>query len=375
MPIRQKPKYKTWFFRFERKGKSYFQGGFRSAALARDAESAFLRKIIEEEIYPERKGQDLPFKEAVEWYCSTHSVNKRTGYVDKARLGLAAMFFDNKKVSEIRPEDIESFLAKLPALRMKKIPYLKGLSDLTINHYLAMLRGLYNRLKKRGKWSGDNPAMGVSMKKVPRARVRFMYPAEEKLLSPIVMQDQEMWPYYNLALHTGMRIRELMSIQVKDVDLILGKIFIPNAKNSKSRYVPLSPNMAAWLAPMVVGKRQESSLLPNRCYSYIRKHFRQCCGEAGVNNLKVHDMRHTFAQRLLGKGESIYKVSKLLGHSSVVVTQTHYGHLADTDLSDSISHIDGVISCTQAAPDGLHPLSGTHENEVIPTVFGREYTG
>jgi len=358
MPVRQKPKYKTWFFRFERKGKSFFQGGFRTAALARDSESAFLNKLVMEEAYPERKGQDLLFKEAVEWYLSTHSVNKRTGYIDKGRLGLAAKFFENKRVSEIRPEDIELFLVKLPALRMKATPRLKGISDLTKNHYLALLRALYNRLKKRGKWGGDNPSLGVTMKKVPSARVRFLYPAEEKLLSPIVMQDPDMWPYYNLAMHTGMRIRELMSIQVKDVDLILGKIFIPNAKNSKSRYVPLSPNMAAWLAPMVLGKRQEANLLPNRCYSYIRKHFRECCGEVGVNNLKIHDMRHTFAQRLLAKGESIYKVSKLLGHSSVGVTQTHYGHLADTDLSDSISHIDGIISCTQVAPETLYPKYG-----------------
>ena len=124
-----------------------------------------------------------------------------------------------------------------------------------------------------------------------------------------------------MALHTGMRIRELMGIRVKDIDLVMSQIFIPNSKTSKSRYAPMSPNVEAFVAAQMKGKHQEAKLLPNWSYTHLRKHFRDCGSVTGIADLRIHDLRHTFAQRLLAKGESIYLVSKLMGHSSVGVTQ------------------------------------------------------
>lgn len=337
MSIRQDSKTKTWFYRFTRNGRSYFRSGFRTAALAREAEAALYNE-------PERKGTSLIFKDAVEWYLNTVSLNKKTAYIDRARLGLAAKFFDNQKIVSIQPEQIEDFIGRLSELRAIETPRLKKLSDQTRNHYLAVLRALFNQLIKRGRFNGPNPGLLVSFKKVAKARVRFLYPAEEKLLSPIVNQNAVLWPYYLLALSTGMRIRELMNIQVKDLDLIMGHLFIPNSKNSKSRYVPLSPNVATFVSDVMKGKGQEDRLLPNWSYTYLRKQFRDACSMAKLSNLRIHDMRHTFAQHLLAKGESIYLVSKLMGHSSVAVTQEHYGHLAVSDLSNTVSKIDGVVS-------------------------------
>src|ERR1019366_7050418 len=138
------------------------------------------------------------------------------------------------------------------------------------------------------------PALGVEFKKVPRARVRWLYPIEEKALTPCVVQDRELWPYYFLALHTGMRIRELMGIRTKDVDAVQGHIFLPNAKNYKSRYVYMSPNVAEYVGTLVVGKDPETRLLPNWSYTFLRSHFRVASRMAGVENLKIHDLRHTF---------------------------------------------------------------------------------
>ena len=95
-------------------------------------------------------------------------------------------------------------------------------------------------------------------------------------------------------------------------------------------------------------------------YEYLLRHFKLCCQAAGVSIKKGeawHVLRHTFVQRLLAKGESIYKVSQLVGHSSVSVTQAHYGHLVAADLKDAVQHIDGVISCIQVASgaEKLHP--------------------
>jgi integrase len=84
----------------------------------------------------------------------------------------------------------------------------------------------------------------------------------------------------------------------------------------------------------------------------VRKYFVKACKIGGITDITFHDLRHSFAQRLLTKGVPIYKVSKILGHSSVVVTEKHYGHLAFSDLKTAVDHIDGVLSrpdCTQVA--------------------------
>jgi integrase len=362
MPAYQDQRSDTWFYRVGRNGKSYFKGGFRTAAQAKEAEVAFLDRAVSEESHPERKGQDLLIKEAIEWYLASLPASKKTVYIDRARLHLVAEFFNSKKVSEIQPEDIEEFLGKLSALRHAATPRLKKLSEQTKNHYLSVIRTFYNRMRKRGKYLGVNPALSVDFQKVPRARLRFLYPAEERQLSPIVKQDEVLWPYYFMALHTGMRIRELMSIRIKDVDLVMHQIFIPNSKNSRSRYMPLSPNVSTYVAELAKGNGQEARLLPNWSYTYLRKRFRDCCEAAEVKELRIHDMRHTFAQRLLSKGESIYLVSKLMGHSSVAVTQNHYGHLAISDLSHTIGRIDGVISSAR-----LQQESFSRHNESIET--------
>ena len=82
---------------------------------------------------------------------------------------------------------------------------------------------------------------------------------------------------------------------------------------------------------------------------YVSRRFRWLCQKSGVADLKFHDLRHAFAARLLTRGVPIYKVSKILGHSSVVVTEQHYGHLSLADLKGAISCIEGVVSVPFAA--------------------------
>ena len=72
----------------------------------------------------------------------------------------------------------------------------------------------------------------------------------------------------------------------------------------------------------------------------------------------MQEKRSTFAARLLTKGVPIYKVSKILGHSSVVVTEQHYGHLSLADLKGAIGCIEGVVSFPFAADLQQTPGTG-----------------
>jgi integrase len=138
-------------------------------------------------------------------------------------------------------------------------------------------------------------------------------------------------------------------MRVEDISISLRDIFIPNSKSSRSRHVPMSEELAVFLEGVISGKKPEDCALAGVIRDYVSRRFSQCCLKSSIANFKFHDLRHTFAARLLTKGVPIYKVSKILGHSSVVVTEQHYGHLSLADLQGAISCIEGVVSVPFAA--------------------------
>jgi len=348
MPIRQDSRTGSWFYRFQKNGTRYFEGGYRTKEQAREAEVKHWDKVFENAIHPQTRGQDMTFTQAGEWWLKEYALKeKRSWKNDRARVGLMTGYFGNVLLKDIQPEDIERFLEKLPELRGERI------GDNTKNHYLANLKAIYNRLKKKKLYYGDNPACYVEMKKVPHGRVRFLYPAEEKMLSPIVAQDAVVWPFYLVGLHTGMRISEIMAIRVENIDFIMEQIFVPNSKSYKSRYVPMSGQLVEFLRTLVAGKKPQDLVMPHWSYGYIFKQFKACCAKAGISNLRIHDWRHTFVQRMLGKGVPIYKVSKMVGHSDSKTTEQHYGHLCAADLTAEISKIDGVVTWQPSGNRGI----------------------
>jgi site-specific recombinase XerD len=74
----------------------------------------------------------------------------------------------------------------------------------------------------------------------------------------------------------------------------------------------------------------------------LRTPFERTCIAAGIEGLRIHDLRHSFATLALQGGASLYDVSKLLGHSDVSMTQ-RYAHMADDSLQTATDNMAGVI--------------------------------
>ena len=240
MPIRQDPSTKKWFYRFTRNQKSYFRGSFRTADQAKEAERLALDLAIRGELHPELLAGDLSFVEAGTLFIENYSKrHKKTWDIDVGRVAVLTQFFQEKLINRIVVEDVEAFLDWVKKRRQLK--------DHTLNHYLALLKCMYNWLLKTKKYRGDNPACAVPMKKVERARVRFLYPAEEKMLTPVIAQDAVLWPYYMVGLHTGMRLGEITRLKVKDISTPARTMFISHSKTGRSRYVPISEALAKFL--------------------------------------------------------------------------------------------------------------------------------
>lgn len=101
----------------------------------------------------------------------------------------------------------------------------------------------------------------------------------------------------------------------------------------------------------------------------VAEWFKDACNEAQVENFTFHCLRHSFTAYMLSKGVPIYKVSKILGHSTVLTTEAHYGHLDRSVLSDEIHHVDSIISTPR-----LESLLGEITAEAVkkPSTEGRK---
>lgn len=310
MTIRLDARTGKWYYRFQQQRQDYSAFGFRTKGEAKHAELLKLQELTSWPTSPQRLTHKLTFAEAGQWFFENHAKpHKRSWKNDRARIAVMTRFFGRRLLRAITPETVEAFLNELPRVVQARTG--QSLSDHTRNHYLRLLKAIYNRLKKYRLYYGENPTCHVEVKKIPRARVRFLYPSEEKLLTPAVAQDRMVWPYYYVALHTGMRIGEIARMRVEDVSISIRDLFVPNSKSSRSRHVPISEELAAFLEGMMAGKPPQDYALVGITSDYVSRRFQGICQHVGLPDFRFHDLRHTFAARLLSKGVPIYKVSKI----------------------------------------------------------------
>ena len=226
-----------------------------------------------------------------------------------------------------------------------KILHLKRVSPTTINVYLRTLRAAFNHAIR---WNDieENPFKGVEMVRIPeRAPLYFKKEEVKKIMN--VIKENWLKDAVLFTLLTGLRRGEMVNLRWDDVDLDSKLIFIEShasfrTKAGKRRAIPLNDE-----AMKVLRNRY-----PERECEYVFTHggnqlngewvsekFRSYVRKSGLNRkLHFHSLRHTFATWLVKAGVSIYEVQKLLGHSSVTVTQV-YSHLASEELHSAVSRL------------------------------------
>ena len=118
-----------------------------------------------------------------------------------------------------------------------------------------------------------------------------------------------------------------MGLTWEQVDLKSREIRVMRTKNGKPRVVDINSHLFETLLRL---KKQGQNgqyvfLNPNtgKPYGKLRRSFETACGKAGIKNLRFHDLRHTFASRLIERGADIIRVKELLGHSTVRITERY----------------------------------------------------
>jgi site-specific recombinase XerD len=264
-------------------------------------------------------------------YSRSH---KRSHRDDECRMANIRARFGHDIAEEIKAGDIESWLASHADWMVA-----------TRNRYLALIK-LTFRLGERDHKIKANPARSVKMQKEDNARVRYLNQyeplptklaylrrfkdEESRLLAVIRTKYPFHLPEWHIALHTGMRRSEQYGIEWPNVNFERRILTVPRSKHGKARHVPLnSVALAAF-----------ESLLPNMATSnfvFLDQHghevlqgnrhwFEDTVKEAGLRDFTWHDIRHSFASRLIMRGVGIRNVQELMGHRTIGMT-ARYTHL------------------------------------------------
>ena len=195
---------------------------------------------------------------------------------------------------------------------------------------------MYNVAKKQGIPGAEfNPAAGVKQHHV-QGRERFLNQEEIQRLRVAVQKSQSKQLKYIVALllMLGCRKSELLNAKWEHIDLERRSWKVPLSKSGKSRHIPLSIT-AVQLFKELPRWKNCPYVLPNpktlKPLVDIHEPWHTACRKAGLKDVRIHDLRHTFASNLVNAGHSLFVVSRALGHANVSQT-ARYSHLADDTL-------------------------------------------
>jgi integrase len=282
-----------------------------------------VRKVLKH-VHGIRGVKDISFRKLMEKYAEYCESNNRPSTYAKKRFNIANLVehLGNVPVGSITPEQIEAFKGK----RFRKV------KPATVNRDLAALK---HALRLAVKWGylEASPADQVAKFREPPGRIRYL--TREEAAALINECSKPLRPLVVTALHTGMRLGELLALEWENVDLERRQIRVVDSKNNDFRVVPMNAVVYNTLSPAARRKGRVFTSRYGRPYRWIHNGFHAACARAGINDFKFHDLRHTFASWLAMEGIPLSTIGSLLGHRTTQMT-ARYAHLAPEYLADVV---------------------------------------
>lgn len=280
-------------------------------------------------------------KELAEDYMERHAIpNKRPSSIRNDRQMIDTHILPklgSYKAAEISRRDIESIL-----LAMKKTPY-------KANRLRALLSKMFSLAKHWG-WRDSNPVEGIP-KYQEEKRERWLRQDELERLGKVLDShpNQRAANIIRLLILTGARKGEVMSATWGQFDLDRGVWSKPahTTKQKRTEHTPLSDAATALLKDMLRTAQEDVPYLfagevEGQPIQDIKKFWSEVSQLANLKDVRIHDLRHTFASHLVSSGVSLPVVGRLLGHTQPQTTQ-RYAHLADDPLREA-ANVFGSIS-------------------------------
>jgi len=246
----------------------------------------------------------------------------------------------------------------------------------TINRHIATLKHMFT---KAVEW---DMVEEETLKRVRRVKMleennrRLRYLSKDECHALINACDEHLKPIVVMAMNTGMRKGEILSLKWDNVDLQHGFILLDHTKNGERREIPINGTLKATLEELYKGTENrprridvpyvfyrvvyddpaEKTKSTGKAFVRIQRSFMSACRRAKIHDFHFHDLRHTFASHLVMAGIDLTTVKELLGHKTLSMT-LRYAHLAPAHKVKAVDILDQTLT-TSPTSQLLHKKEG-----------------
>ena len=311
-------------------------------------------QMVEGRFFDKSQAHERTLTELLDRYLSEHAARRANYRRELTSVKNLKTFFGNPTLDQITPKRIVAY---------KNHRYTDGVKPATINRELASLKKAFNLARREWEWCKDNPVCRVSMEQEHNTRDRWLTADEEaRIVSAAPAWLRELIVF---ALHTGMRQGEILGLTWTGVDLFRRTVTVFKSKNGERRTIPLNQTALDLLKHKAGNRTVDTELVfPSEAQtrlnaSNISRSLSLALGKAKMTDFHFHDLRHTCATRMVQGGVDLYKVQRLLGHKSPIMTQ-RYAHHYPESLRNGVEALDvGRVVSTNLAQLRIVPESGS----------------
>lgn len=325
----------------------------KNRAIAKSIHDTILGQLAEQKWFDRPAGEDKTAKDMLEKYMIEYSLTNKApkSYTrDKSLQAHLVGYLGDYALSKISPKLISEYKVKRRQ---------DGAAPRTVNYELALLSHAFNLAIKEWEWCKENPARKVSREKVNNLRERWLSSEEEERL--LGVSPKWLWDMIVFSIYTGLRQDELLHLQWPQIDLFRKTMTILEQKNKNKDTLPLND-----VAMEVLKARARVRCINSNLIFYsshgtpisannLRRAFYSATRKADIENFHWHDLRHTFATKLIQAGVDIYTVQRL-GRWKNISMVMRYAHHYPESLRSGIKVLDKQRSSdtnrTQEASEG-----------------------
>jgi integrase len=263
-----------------------------------------------------------------------------TGTVLAMKLAVRSTTFSDMPMRSIRPSHVESWVKSMTA---------DGLAPGTITTRFNNVRAVF-RAARKDKIIGADPAEGITLPRKRRAEAAMTIPTPADIGKIMAAADVRFRPFIGLCAFAGLRLGEAAAVKVGDIDFLRRTLTVSRQvqradrfhveirapKYGSERVVFLPEALVNMLAAHVEdGVRPEGWLFvgahdgpPHQ--NTVSYWWRKTLRDAGLKDIKLHDLRHFYASGLIAQGCDVVTVQRALGHATATTTLNTYSHLWPT---------------------------------------------
>lgn len=231
----------------------------------------------------------------------------------------------------------------------------------SVNRVIILMRYIFN-LALRWETAGlsKNPTAGIPLLEENNKKERYLTGAEASaLIGALKESDNAMLQYIvPMLIMTGARKREVLDAKWEDLNIEQRIWCIPLAKSGKARHVPISDGVLSLLdsVPHVEGCAYVFAN-PKTKLPFVAVYCSWHTARKSVNlaDVRMHDLRHSFASFLVNSGRSLYEVQRILGHTQIKTTQ-RYAHLSQDSLLAAANEISKAVPILQTMPNRVEQV-------------------